>query len=293
MAQSKLKAVDPKEAQPSKPKILIFGKPGVGKTWASLDFPKVFYIDTEGGADLSHYTDKLKRAGGAYFGPEQGSQDFSEVIGQLQALATEKHDYKTVVIDSISKVYNMEISKEVERLGDKDAFGASKKPAIGFTRRMINWIDRLDMNVILIAHEKPMWANGEQMGVTFDAFEKLEYELHLVLNIAKRGDSRKALIKKSRLLQFPDGSNFDWSYEQFSTMYGKDIIEGAVKQIVLASTEQMKEVNALLEVIKLPEGQLDKWLAAAKVDSLSEMDEVKVAKLIDHLKSKLITKGEK
>jgi hypothetical protein len=67
-AKSKLKAVAPKAAEPSKPKMLIFGKPGVGKTWTSLDFPNVYYVDTEGGADLAHYTDKLEKSGGVYFG---------------------------------------------------------------------------------------------------------------------------------------------------------------------------------------------------------------------------------
>src|SRR5262249_38170256 len=105
--KSKLKAVDPKAAEPSKPKILIFGKPGVGKTWGSLDFPSVYYIDTEGGADLKHYTDKLTKAGGMYFGPEQGSLSFASVLEQIQALATERHSFRTVVIDSISKLMNV------------------------------------------------------------------------------------------------------------------------------------------------------------------------------------------
>ncbi len=39
MAPRTLKGTDPKSAKPSKPKILIYGKPGVGKTWAALDFP--------------------------------------------------------------------------------------------------------------------------------------------------------------------------------------------------------------------------------------------------------------
>jgi len=93
---SKLKAVKPKTAEPSKPKILVFGKAGVGKTFTSLDFPKCYYIDAENGASRSHYTDKLDKAGGVYLGVEQGSQDFSEVIEQVKALATEKHEYKTL-----------------------------------------------------------------------------------------------------------------------------------------------------------------------------------------------------
>jgi KaiC/GvpD/RAD55 family RecA-like ATPase len=108
---SKLKAVKPKKAEPKKPKILIYGKPGVGKTWQALDFPSVYYIDTEGGADLAHYTDKLERSGGVYLGPDQGSLDFATVLEQVQALATERHDFRTLVIDSISKLYTLEITR--------------------------------------------------------------------------------------------------------------------------------------------------------------------------------------
>ena len=154
-APSKLKAVDPKSADPKKPKLLIFGKPGAGKTWGSLDFPGCYFIDCEGGANLGHYTDKLKKSGGMYMGPEQGSMDFQAVIEQVQALATEDHNFKTIVIDSVSKLFNTAIATEAERLGDKNAFGADKKPAVANMRRLVNWLSRIDMNVILIAHEKP------------------------------------------------------------------------------------------------------------------------------------------
>ena len=101
---SKLKAVAPEAVEPKKPKVLIYGPPGVGKTWASLDFPSVYYIDTEGGADLDHYRSKPRNSGGAYLGPDQGSLDFDVVIGQMQARAVERHPFRTVVIDSISKL---------------------------------------------------------------------------------------------------------------------------------------------------------------------------------------------
>lgn len=283
---SKLKAVAPKSAEPSKPKILIFGKPGVGKTWASLDFPACYYIDTEGGANLSHYTDKLAKANGVYFGVDEGSQSFANVIEQIKALATEDHPYKTVIIDSISKIFNNEIAAEAERLGDKDAFGASKKPAVALTRRLISWIDRLDMNVILIAHEKPVWANDKQIGVTYDAWDKLEYELHLNLNIVKQGESRKAIVKKSRLLGFPDSSNFDWSYQKFAELYGRDIIERQGKRIELATPEQIGEIQKLLEVVKLSESTQDKWISENR-ESLAEIEKEKAEKIITHLKGKI------
>jgi hypothetical protein len=288
---SKLKAVDPKAAEPSKPKMLIFGKPGAGKTWTSLDFPNVYYIDTEGGADLGHYTDKLKAAGGKYLGVDQGSLSFDTVLEQLQALATEDHGYKTVVIDSITKLFNLEVTKEGERLGDKNAFGADKKPAIAYMRKLVSWLTRLDMNVILIAHEKPQWgvdSKGErtEIGITFDCWDKLEYELHLCLSIFKAGASHKAKVRKSRLTGFPDATIFDWSYAAFAERYGKDIIEKKPNQIVLATPEQILEANRLLEIVKLSDAdKQDKWISENQ-SMFAEIDSEKMTKIINHLKGK-------
>ena len=284
---TKLTAVDPKATEPSRPKITIFGKPGVGKTWGALDFPSVYYIDTEAGADLAHYTDKLKKSGGVYFGREQGSQDFTTVIDQVKALATETHPYKTLVIDSLSKIYNLEVNKEAERLGEKDGFGASKKPAVRMSGTLIRWLDKLDMNVILICHEKPEWSRGEQIGFIPDAHDKLEYELHLCLRITKEGNSRYATVKKSRLIEFAEGSRFDWSYDEFARRYDRKIIESAAKQIVLASQEQLDELNHLLELVRTPEGETDKWLKKANVESFAEMQAEKIQACISNLQGRI------
>src|ERR1039457_6799747 len=98
---SKLKAKAPVKRERRRSKILIYGKPGVGKTTFSLDFPSNYYIDSEGGAQENSYVEKLLASGGVYLGPEDGATDFTEVIGQFKALATEKHDYVTVIDDSI------------------------------------------------------------------------------------------------------------------------------------------------------------------------------------------------
>ena len=289
---SKLKAVDPKEAEPSKPKVLIYGKPGVGKTWTALDFPGVFYIDTEGGADLNHYTDKLKKAGGMYFGPDQGSLNFDDVIGQIQALATEDHNFKTVVIDSFTKLFSVEVSREAERLGDRNAFGADKKPAIAQTRRLISWLTRLDMNVILICHEQPQWgtdARGDrtEIGQTFDGWDKLEYELHLCLNIIKAGPLRQARVRKTRLLGFPDADVFEWSYNEFANRYGKDIIERKSGTVSLATPQQIAEINNLLQSVKVPDDFMEKCMSKANAASIAEFDIDQATKIIGALKDRL------
>lgn len=294
--RSKLLAVTPEAVEPKKPKILIYGPPGVGKTWTSLDFPSVYYIDTEGGADLAHYRDKLRKAGGMYFGPDQGSLDFDTVIGQIEALATEQHHYKTVVIDSITKLFNTAITDEQTRLGDKDAFGASKKGPIRQMARLTRWLNRADMNAVVIAHQKDMWGkdekgNREVIGMTFDAHDKLEYDLHLVMRISKLGAGanakRFANVGKSRLTGFPEGERFDWSYAEFSTRYGKDVIEKEAVPVVLASAEEVAEVTHLLTVVKLPDGTTEKWFTKAGVESFEEMSSETIQACISHLKGKL------
>lgn len=285
---SKLKAVKPKQAEPSKPKILIFGEPGVGKTWVSLDFPKVYFIDTESGATRDHYTDKLEKSGGMYLGPDQGSQDFTVIADQMKALATEDHDFKTLVIDSGSMIFNAEVAKEADRLGEKDAFGASKKPAIKQMRRLTTWIDRLDMNVIITSFEKPMWVNGEQIGFTFDLWDhNLAHKLDLVLHIKKGGDKRMALPRKSRLIGFPEGVAFPWSYEEFATRYGRDVIERKSTQIVLASPEQIAEAVRLIAVVKLSDtDKQDKWILENQND-FAEVEAEKMEKILSYMKGKI------
>ena len=293
---SKLKDLqDPKAATPSKPQIIIFGKSGVGKTWGALDFPNCVYVDTEGGANLSHYTDKLSASGGKYFGPKQGALDFRTVIELAQDLATEKHPYKTLVIDSFSKLYNNEIALEGERLeesGTKNEFGRDKKPAVNLTKRLMSWLARLDMNVILICHQKDEWgkdAKGErsQIGVTYDGHEKQEYDLHLCLQITKQGPDRKAFIRKSRLTGFPDGSSFKWSYAEFAERYGKDIIEAEAKPITLATPEQVAEIVRLLEVVKIDPADIDKWKAKAGAETFAEFTTEQAAGVIGALTKKL------
>jgi len=287
---SKLKAVKPKTAEPKKPAILIMGEAGMGKTFTSLDFPKVYYIDVERGATNDHYTSKLEKSGGVYFGPDQGSQSFDEVLEQVRALRSEKHDYKTLVIDSFTKLFNIAIADEQERLKQRkqeDAFGASKKPAVAYARQLVNLLGSLDMNVILICHVKPNWEGGEQRGVVEDGWDKLRYELDLTMEIRKQGGARMALIRKSRLEQFPEGANIPWSYEEFSKRWGKDVIEQEATPVCLATEDQLKEFRYLSSIVKIPEGQEDKWLKVGGVEKFEDMATDKMQLIINILKSKI------
>jgi len=289
---SKLKAKAPELTKPGHIKGLLFGASGAGKTWFSLTFPNPYYIDTEGGADLRHYQQRLKDAKGAYMGQEDGSLLFSEVLDQVKALATEKHSYRTLVIDSITKLYQVCIADEADKLGEKDAFGASKKPAIANMRRLVAWIQKLDMNVWFVAHEMTEWGNDSkgnrtEIGKIADVWDKLIYELDLTIRVIKQGPDRIGLVTKSRLEGFPDASRFTLSYPEFADHYGKDAIESPVVPVQLALPEQVAEIKRLIETVRVDPEQIEKWNSKANAESFEDYSSDHAEKVITFLKSKI------
>jgi hypothetical protein len=282
MAKSRLKAKTPDEGLITKPKVLIFGPPGTGKTWTSLDFPAVYYIDTEGGASLPQYQRKLKAAGGVYFGREDGSGDFGSVIAEVQALATEKHPYLTLVIDSFSKLYLSAAAVAEVTVGND--FGKDKKEAQKPTRRLLSWIDRLDMNVVLVCHAKEKWVrSGKELvseGQTYDGWDKMEYDLHLCLEVCRDGS---AAVHKTRLDGFKRGDRFPWKFSEFERRAGSAVMLRPPAVVELATPEQVAHVKKLLQTVRVADDWEEKVLQKANAASWAEMDAAKAAACISHL----------
>jgi len=299
MSRSKLAAKAPVEVSPGHSKIMLFGRAGCGKTWLSLAFPAPYFVDSEGGARLQQYTARLAASGGSYLGPDDGATEFDVVLEQIKALCTERHQYKTLIIDSITKIYQSAISSEAERLGSKDAFGASKKPAIAAMRRLVNWAHRLDMNVVFCAHEATEWGATDgaraEIGKIPDAWEKLAYELDLVLRIEKHGKSyRTATVYKSRIEGFPDGDRFDLQnkdgdvgYKSFAERYGVSYIDAASTPVELATDESIKTLLSLIEAVNMPAEKVEKIKEKAKIDSWDELSAESCAKLITWIRSQI------
>ena len=127
--------------------------------------------------------------------------------------------------------------------------------------------------------------------MTFDCWDKLAYELHLVLRISMIGNGPTAMrymhVGKSRLASFPSGSRFPWSYEEFADRYGRAAIEQKAKPIELATDEQVAEIKSLLEVVKMPEDWAEKCFKKAAVDDWSELVTEVIGKVLDSLRSKM------
>src|SRR3990167_98097 len=255
-----LKAIKPGEVKPSKVKMLISGDPGSGKTMFSLQWPSAYLIDAEAGAVRKQYQDKLKAGNGLYFGQEQGAGTFDGVIEEIKTLATTRHDRKTLILDSFSHLYLQEAAEAEEKIGSD--FGKDRKAANKPTRQLMRWINKCDMNVLLLAHNKAKWVRkGDQIfqeGNTFEGYPKMEYDLDLFIEILP--GYKNFLIKKSRIESLPQGETMPLSFKHFAEIYGAEILEADVKPAEMANDEQVKKINGLIEALNIGQDQIDKWL---------------------------------
>lgn len=271
-------------------KLLLYGPAGVGKTMAAIQFPRPYLIDTERGAENENYVKALKAAGGAYW----FTVDADEMIEEIRALLSTKHEYQTLVIDPLTVLYNDLLDKSSASLATKDdptgtAFGRHKGPADRKIKHLLNLLLRLDMNVVITSHAKTKWEKaGKEIidaGQTFDCYGKLDYLFDLALEIQRRGKDRVGIVRKTRLDGFPEGDIFPFSYAEIATRYGRDLLERDAKPEALATSDQVAELDALLDARKDADELREKWLSKAAAESFGEMSADVAQKCIDYLRN--------
>ena len=284
-----LKAVKPEVVLTPKPKFLLSGRSGVGKTMFSLSFPTPYYMDVEGGAVRHQYRKKLADVGGVYFGKEQESDDFGSVLEEIKTLATTAHNFKTLIIDSFSHLYLRAAALAEEKIGNE--FGRDKKEANRPTRQLMRWIGEVDMTVLLVCHSKDKWERrGRDIintGSTFDGYDKLEFDMDLWLEAVKLGNTRTLLVRKSRIESFPEWKEFALDYKEFAALYGEGTIEQVAKPVEMATPELAAKLRGLLDVVKIEPEVVSKWLEKAGADKFEDMKAIHINACITLCEKKL------
>jgi len=268
------------EAVTKRLKLFMFGPAGVGKTTAAIQFPNSYIIDCEKGAE--NYDKLITASGSAVF----QTTDMHEVVQEVKALLSTRHDFRTLVIDPITTVYNDLLEKCEAKVGTD--FGRHYGEANKTMKRLANLIMALDMNVVVTAHAKAEYGeNLRKLGYTFDGWRQLDYWFDLVVELGKKGKKRIARVTKTRIDSFPDEDVFEWSYDAIKKRYDIAMLEKEATAVQLASPEQVREIKELLNIVRLPEGLVDKWFAKAGVDLWEDMPTEVIGKCIDFVKNRL------
>lgn len=126
------------------PRIVMYGTHGIGKSTLCAKFPKPVFIDTEGGLDAIE-TSAFPRA-----------EKIADVVNAIRALLKDKHDFKTVVVDSADWLVSL-IELDIEANNDAQAlsYGKGAIMVAEAFREVLQGLDRCranGMNVVLLAH---------------------------------------------------------------------------------------------------------------------------------------------
>jgi hypothetical protein len=271
------------------------GPAGVGKTTAALQFPNSYVIDMEKGTD--YYSESMNKSGSAVL----QTVSAEDIKNEIRALLTEKHEYRTLIIDPITQLYNSlqdKWTRIFEKHSKSDAseiqdfgmryWGRVKAEYKSIQRMLLS----LDMNVIITSHQKDVYGAGMQkVGVGPDSMKGDSYVFDMVFRLDNINGKRIAFTEKERAEigknKFPE--SFEWSYANFTKFYGQDIIERVAAPVVMATKEQVAEVTHLLDVVKVDDTVISDWFTKADVETWDEMQGDKIQKCIDFIKKKIQT----
>lgn len=277
-------------------KLFLYGPAGVGKTTAAIQFPNAYIIDMERGTE--NYSKTISRSGSAVM----ATTNPDEVKEQIKALLTEKHEYRTLIIDPITSLYNA-LQEKWARIFEKHATSEKQAELQDFGMRYWGRIKSeyksiqrmlmaLDMNVIITSHQKDIYGTGmTKIGEGPDSMKGDSYFFDYIFQLGLNGSSSKRMAKtiKERAEigenKFP--SEFEWSYKNFLQLYGADVIEKESTPVPMATIEQVEKVKKLLDVVKVSEEEITKWFDKAEVTDWDEMTSDQIEKVISYLSKKL------
>jgi GTPase SAR1 family protein len=157
--------------------LTLFGEGGMGKTTLAAMFPKPVFIRTEDGTASLQGNENV-----AMFPITTSTQD---VLDAIESLATQEHEFKTLVLDSITQLATMiehEIvaadpkAKSINQAGG--GYGAGYSAASEKHRQIREWAGALayekGMNVVFIGH-----ADVETMDLPdMDQYNRYSVRLH-------------------------------------------------------------------------------------------------------------------
>ncbi len=278
------------QSRPERVIALIAGESGTGKSFFIGGLRNALIFDTDIGGGLAYLDARIARNGSERV--EVGS--YLDVIQELNARRGKMAQVTTLAIDHLTTLQQEAVLRYNPQF-QENTFGREHDRANKEWRKVRDLVRWGDFNLICTSHLKAKYEAKIQTGVTTDASKNIDADFTMVLHL-RRGNAYPSQAQVVKWRRDPDDerglipATFPFTLDRFLELHGYSL-EGNREEVEVASAEQVKELERLLSVVKLPEGTTEKWLAKAKAETWSELTADQIVKCIEFTKG-LITNGK-
>lgn len=265
---------------------LFAGGSGVGKSFFIAGLKNALIFDTDLGGGLAYAERQINENGSERI--EVGSYlDVMEEVGKRRRSGALKN-ITTLAIDHLTTLQQEAVNRHNPNAIDD--FGRSYDKATREWRKIRELVRFGDFNLFCTAHMKSLYEKKEIVGMTTDASKNIEADFSIVLYL-KAGNGYPSVATVHKWRRLPDdprgaivrGDTLPFTMKDFLEWHGYGL-DGQRHEIAMATGEQVKEMERLLQVVKLPEGTTQKWLAKAKAESWGDFTQEDLGKCLDYLK---------
>ncbi len=151
-------------------RVMLYGVHGIGKSTFGANAPVPIFLPTEDGiADIDCHSFPI-------------AESYDEFVGYARDLATENHEYRTLVVDSIDWLerliwHKVEADQKVSNIEDI-GYGKGYQFALSYWAEVVKAFDWLRLNksmhIVLIAHAKVEKFNNPET----EAYDRYSPKLH-------------------------------------------------------------------------------------------------------------------
>jgi hypothetical protein len=151
-----------REIDIGKYKFLIYGEPGAGKSTLASQWPNAIFIPTEPGLNFLECHQITDDDGNPKI-----CKNWEDICDAVKLLATQKHDFKTVVIDTIDNAFEFCSLYTLKQRGIDHESDEGFGKGFGMVKReftkVINYLANCGFGLVFISHEKT--GEREERGV--------------------------------------------------------------------------------------------------------------------------------
>lgn len=269
--------------------MLVAGESGTGKSLWVASLRNALIFDTDLGGGLAYLDARIAKNGSDRV--EVGS--YPEVMAAIDARrkSGDLGRFNWIGIDHLTSLHQEAVLRH-NPTGGED-YGKSYDKATREWRKIRQLVRVGDFNLVCTAHLKSKYEKQQVVGIVADASKNIGADMMIVLHLKRRPDgaypSTAHVEKWRRDPEDPRGqvpATFPFTIDKVIEMHGHPLDGERVEQ-PMATEEQVREIVGLLEVVNIPEAEIEKWRKKEGADDWADFTAENIAKCIAFIRGKL------